>query len=133
MIKNIFLSVILIFVCSAKLMGQTRKNDTIKIYQEVAGDYEYYSDMQYYYFNLYIENKTLLFKGLNTIAILKATPVDLINLQFKVSDSSNVQILYFIKGKSGEVSSCRVITDGIENLANKQNYTIPIAEKIYSV
>lgn len=117
-------------------MGQTRENDTSKIYQEVAGDYEYYSDLQYYNFNLYIENKALLFKESNIKGFNKVIPVDLANLKFNLSDSVKQRFLYFKRNINGEISSCRVITNESENLANKQNLntdTTPIAEKIYSV
>ena len=62
MIKYLYLEVIFISVFSFRLMSQVNIDDTNKVYQDISGDYEYYSDLQYYYFNLYVENKILIFK-----------------------------------------------------------------------
>lgn len=121
MIKYISLAAIFIFVCSVRLKSQVSIDDTIKVYQEIAGDYEYYSDLQYYYFNLHAENKTLIFKGLASGNNHKAIPVDLVNLKFKISDSTGGRYLYFKRNINNEIYSCRLITNGSECLAAKQN------------
>jgi hypothetical protein len=134
--QNIPLSVILFYFCSIILSGQSSENDTINIYQEVAGDYEYYSDLQYYYFNLYTENKALLFKEPNIKGYHIVVLADLANLKFQISDSVKQKFLFFKRNNKGEISSCRLVTNGSENLAYKQNSkadTIPVAEKKYSV
>jgi hypothetical protein len=136
MIKSISLSVISIFVWPIILSGQSAENDTIKIYNEVAGNYEYYSDLQYYYFNLNTENKALIFKEPNIKGYHKVILADLANLKFQISDSVKQKFLFFKRNNKGEISSCRLITNGSTNLANKQdskNDTIPLAEKVYSV
>jgi hypothetical protein len=136
MIKNLSLAVIFILACSVRLTSQVNIDDTIKVYQEIAGDYEYYSDLQYYYFNLHIENKILIFRGLDSCNIHKTIPVDLVNLKFKISDSTGGPYLYFKRNINDEIYSCRLITNGSECLALKQNeksYPDHIADELYSV
>jgi hypothetical protein len=135
MIRNVVLLVILLLVLPVALPAQPGENDTIRIYQLVAGNYEYYSDLQYYYFDLHLENGMLLFKELNNRGIHKVIPVDLANLKFKISDSVKEKFLYFEKNSNGESSLCRLITNGSENLASKKNLeadTLTVADKVYS-
>jgi hypothetical protein len=116
-------------------MSQINIDDTIKIYKEIEGDYEYYSDLQYYYFNLHIENKILIFKDLDSGNIRKAIPVDLVNLKFNISDSTGGSYLYFKRNNNDEIYSCQLITNGSECLATKQNKKSDpdqITHKIYS-
>ena len=135
MIKYLYLAVIFISVFSFRLMSQVNIDDTNKVYQDISGDYEYYSDLQYYYFNLYVENKILIFKDLDSYNILKAIPVDLVNLKFKISDSTGGRYLYFKRNINNEIYSCRLISNGSECLAAKQNKKSDpdqISHKVYS-
>jgi hypothetical protein len=133
MIKKVFLSVIILFLFSVRSSCQISGIDTIKIYEEIAGNYEYYSDLQFFYFSLYVENKSLLFND-HLDPVQSATPHNLVNLEFKTSDSAKKQFLYFNRNINDEISSCRLIKNGSVNLANKQleEDTIPIADKKYS-
>ena len=133
--RSVFILLVLISVCSIMAVSQSVESGTIKIYLEVAGDYEYYSDMQYNRFHIYVERARLLLKGSNSNEILTVTPDDLPNLQFRVSDCDETQSFRFNRNKSGEVTSCRFLNKGDEYNAIKLNVKdnpVRIAEKVFS-
>jgi hypothetical protein len=135
--RYLLLLALIIFGFSTKLIGQSKIKDTLKIYQEIEGKYEFYSNLQYYYnIQLYIENGFLLFKGEDERNIQRTIPIDFDSLKFNILDSDREQLLYFLRNSNGEVSSCRLITDGSKILGNKLDVkvdTIQIANKLYSV
>jgi Periplasmic protease len=133
---NLFLSILIIFVFPSTVLTQSSARDTLKIYQEIAGDYEFYPNQQYYSIQLYIENMSLLFKGQDESNIQKIIPVDFDSLKFKISDSDKIIFLSFQRNVNNEISSCRLITNESEFRGNKLNTkadSIQIADKIYSI
>jgi hypothetical protein len=56
------------------MSGQILENDKLKLYRELAGDYEYYSDLQYFYFTAH-QNLQISYRVKAGLGVLGQTDI----------------------------------------------------------
>jgi len=102
-------------VFTATSIAQEKKEDTQKLYEEIAGYYEFSSPDQTQYVTFWVEDGVLKAREDNNDEIVVLEPVEGKGFDFEVTTQDGQVIeLKFSRGEEGKITKCLVITMGIE-------------------
>lgn len=119
-IRNLLFSIFICIVTTSLIfasfgLAQEKKADTQKLYEEIAGYYEFYSPDQTQYVTFWVEDGVLKAKENNDDDIVELVPIEGKELSFEVTTSDGQVIeLHFSRDEEGKITKCLAITMGIE-------------------
>ncbi len=105
--KRLLLLLLIVHLCSDRIStvsAQEAPVDTLELYSDLAGDYEYYMNDRYSRLTVYIDDGVLMVDERGHPHLVM-DPVDLGNLEFKAADDRRSYTFRFRK-KDGAISNC---------------------------
>jgi hypothetical protein len=112
--KSSILALLLILVPLARGYSQESADDTLKIYREVAGEYEFYIPKSYVLVRLFVDKGMLWTQDEGAPTAKRIVPINLAALHFKIDDPKKEQYLSFLRDPYGHVSACLLTIKGGE-------------------
>jgi len=107
------LALLLVLFPVLREYAQENADKTIKIYQELAGEYEFYVPKAYILTRVFVDKGILWTQDENAPAVEKIVPIDLAALLFKIDNPKKEQYVRFLRDPNGHISACLLrIKDG---------------------
>jgi len=94
--------------------AQENAGEAAKIYQELAGEYEFYVPKAYVLARVFVDKGMLWTQDEGKPAAERVVPVDLASLLFRIDDPKKEQQIRFLRDPNGDVFACLLITKGGE-------------------
>jgi hypothetical protein len=119
LLKNSVISVVAclilgIFICNDVSFAQ-KEADTAKIYEEIAGDYEFTYEGQTEVLIFFVKDGVLMGKSYNDDEEVPLEPVEGEELKFEATNNQGqLYNLAFSRDEKGKITKCLLMTMGIE-------------------